>query len=120
MSTDDTKVVDVVLPAYKTTDFEFAAVALTYNDPPVRLAKLETIQGNHGSNRSNYAFVLVSKDASVDIRTAMNNLSRAFVNRDLLIEPQSWLSIRRFLRSHMLNENRDKQNNKGPNRGKGR
>jgi len=103
------------VPVYKTPDFEFVAVALALQTPPVRLVGKEafdhpTIQS--GQLRRKYMFVLACPPNKLtdDWEDQIMQLSLRYMNCELLVEPTSVASKRKYLRGYLFDA--DKAKNK--------
>lgn len=102
------ELVDAVVhvPVYRTADFEFVAVALALQTPPVRLTGKEafdhpTMRG--GQLRRKYLFLLTCPPTRLTPtwESEIEALALKYVNADLLVEPTSVAGKRKYLRGFL-------------------
>ena len=105
------------VPIYKTPDFEFVAVALALQTPPVRLIGKEPFDHPtimRGELRRKYMFVLACPPNRVSDswEEQVMQLSLRYMNCELLVEPTSLAAKRKFLRGYLFDADGAKKKGK--------
>jgi len=105
------------VPIFKTPDFEFVAVALAMQEPPVRLIGKEPFDHptmQRGQMRRKYLFVLACppNKISADWEEKLSVLSLRYMNCELLVEPTSVAAKRKFLRGYLFDADNAKNKEK--------
>lgn len=111
----------IKVPIFKTPDFEFVAVALALQEPPVRLVGKEPFDHptmQRGQVRRKYLFVLACPPNKhiPDWEEKLQMLSLRYMNCELLVEPTSVAAKRKFLRGYLFDA--DNTKNKGNSKGR--
>jgi hypothetical protein len=94
--------VDGIAEAYGTTDFEFVAFAMTYQNPEIDLIGLIPNKAFKGRDKNfvQYTFLVLGKgDEWYD---QLEKLSFDYVNGRTMIEPTALAAKRKWLRGHIL------------------
>lgn len=105
----DSKLVpDGVTQAYTSTDFEFVAFLLAYENPKVELFAL--IPENDKRGRDRYVFAIVGAGNDPDWFDKLETLRSDYVNQRTSIEPSSLAAKRKLLRGIVLDGSQRQRN----------
>lgn len=100
---NDKDIPEGIEQSYNSTDFEFVAFLMTYDNPRIRLYALIPKDDGYG-DRQKYVFVIVGAGDEPDWYEKLRVLRRDYVNERTLVEPTRMAAKRKTLRGIVLDE----------------